>query len=135
MKFLPTPKPMTLPTPWPGLALWIASAALLLAACASGPPPPHAQLAVSAAAIDQAVSAGAAELAPAELALARGKLDRARVAMNARDHTEALMLAEQAQADAQLAVTRTRAAKADRAAAALQEDRRILREEIRRNQR
>ncbi|GAB3490744.1 hypothetical protein GCM10027399_08110 [Curvibacter fontanus] len=134
MNLFLTPKPTT-PKPWPGLTLWMAGAVLLLAACASGPPPPTAQMAVAAAAIDQAVSAGAAELAPAELGAAREKLDRARVAMSAHDHSQALMLSEQAQADAQLAVTRTRAAKAEKAAAALQEDHRILREEIRRNQR
>lgn len=117
------------------LTPWVALAALALSACAATPPAPTAQMAVSAAAIDQAASAGAAELAPAELRAAREKLDRARLAMNARDHTQALMLAEQAQADAQLAVTRTRAAKAEKAATSLQEDRRILREEIKRNER
>lgn len=134
MKLLLTPQ-STPRKPWPGLTLWVASTVLLLAACASAPPPPNAQLAVAAAAIDQAVSAGAAELAPAELGMAREKLDRARVAMNARDHAQALMLAEQSQADAQLAVTRTRGAKAEKAAAALREDRRILREEIQRQHR
>jgi len=114
---------------------WFASAVLALSACASGPPAPTEQMAVSAAAIDQAVSAGATELAPAELSAARMKLDRARVAMDAKDNAQALILAEQAQVDAQLAVTRTRKAKADKAAAALEEDRRVLREEIRRNTR
>lgn len=118
-----------------GLPTWIAGTALAMAACASNLPAPTAQIAVSAAAIDQAISAGAAELAPAELRLAREKLDRARVAMNNRDNTQALILAEQAQADAQLAVTRTRTVKAEKAAASLQEGRRVLREEIHRNER
>jgi len=106
---------------------------LLLAACASSPPAPTEQLAVSKATIDQAVSAGAPEFAPAELSSARGKLDRANLAMTAKDYAQARILAEQAQVDAQLAVTRTRSSKAQRAAAALQEDRRVLREEVNRN--
>lgn len=118
-----------------GLTPWLALAALALSACAASPPAPTAQMAVSAAAIDQAASAGAAELAPAELSAAREKLDRARMAMNNQNNTQALILAEQAQADAQLAVTRSRTAKAEKAAASLQEDRRILREEIKRNER
>lgn len=134
MKILLNHRPVC-PTPRPGLILWIAGTALAMAACASRPPAPTEQLAVSAAAIDQATSAGAAELAPVELRIARDKLDRAHVAMNNRDHTQALILAEQAQADAQLAVTRTRTVKAEKAAASLQEDRRILREEINRNAR
>lgn len=111
-------------------------AALAMVACVSGPPTPTAQLAVSAATIDQAVSAGANELAPAELSAARDKLERARAAAQERNNVQALMLAEQAQADAQLAVTRAHASKAEKAAASVQEDQRILREEInKRNQR
>lgn len=117
----------------PGLALWLAGAALVLVACASGPPVPTEQLAVSAAAIDQAVSAGAAELAPAELAAARDKLARAKDAVRADENLQARMLAEQSQADAQLAVTKARSTKAEKAAAALSEDRRVLREEMQRN--
>lgn len=116
-----------------GLAFLLGGLVLFLAGCASGPPAPTEQMAVSAAAIDQAVSAGAPEFAPAELRAAREKMDRARVAMEARDNVQARILAEQAQADAQLAVTKARSAKAQKAAAAVEEDRRILREEIRRN--
>lgn len=115
--------------------LWIAGVALALAACASSPPAPTEQMAVSAAAIDQAVSAGAPELAPMELSAAREKMARARAAMESRDNAQALILAEQAQADAQLAVTKARAAKAEKAAAALAEDRRVLREEMQRKSR
>lgn len=115
------------------LTPWFAGLALALTACASGPPAPTEQMAVSAAAIEQAVSAGAPELAPRELGTARDKLARAKVAMNASDNTQALILAEQAQADAQLAVTKARTAKAEKAAAALAEDRRVLREEMQRN--
>jgi ABC-type phosphate transport system auxiliary subunit len=63
---------------------------------------------------------------------AREKLDRANVAMGAKDYEQARLLAEQAQVDAQLAVTKARSSKAQKAAAALQEDSRVLREEINR---
>lgn len=75
---------------------------------------------------------GAPELAPAEMRSARDKMDRANAAMSAKDYELARLLAEQAQADAQLAVTRARSAKAQKAAAAVQEDSRVLREEIER---
>ncbi|WP_155831724.1 DUF4398 domain-containing protein [Hylemonella gracilis] len=88
---------------------------LILAACASGPPAPTAQLAASSAAIDQAVDAGASDLAPSELSTARDKLERAYLAMKNNNNVQALILAEQAQVDAQLAVTRARTAKATRA--------------------
>jgi len=113
-----------------GMAPVFAGALLFLAGCASGPPAPTEQLAVSTAAVEQAVSAGAPELAPAELRAAREKLDRARVAMGAKDYVQARMLAEQAQVDAQLAITKTRSAKAQKAAASLEEGSRVLREEI-----
>jgi hypothetical protein len=117
------------------LAAWIAATALVLTACASGPPAPTAQLAASAATIDEAVSAGAGELAPIELNTARDKLERAHVAMNDSNNVRALILAEQAQVDAQLAMARTRSAKTAKAANSQQEDRRILREDIKRNER
>jgi Domain of unknown function (DUF4398) len=115
------------------LQVLLAGALLFVGGCASSPPPPTDQLAVSKAAIDQAVSAGAPELAPAELSSARDKLDRANLAMAKKDYAEARVLAEQAQVDAQLAVTKARSSKAQKAAAALREDSRILREEINRN--
>jgi hypothetical protein len=116
-----------------GLLLWVAGAALALAACASSPPAPTEQIAASSAAIDQAMSAGAPELAPMELSAAREKLARARVAMSGGDNAQALILAEQAQIDAQLALTKARTAKAEKAASSLAEDRRVLREEMQRN--
>jgi len=114
------------------LQLSLAGALLFLAACAAPPPAPTEQLAVSKATVDQAVSAGAPEFAPAELSSARDKLDRANLAMATKDYPQARMLAEQSQVDAQLAVTKTRSAKAQKSAAALQEDNRVLREEINR---
>jgi len=113
----------------PALAVLLGVAAALLGACASTPPP-TAQLAVSNAALANAVSAGAPELAADDLRTARGKLDRANVAMLAKDYDQARNLAREAEVDAQLAATRARSAKAQKAAEALQEGSRVLREEI-----
>lgn len=110
----------------------LTGASIFLTGCASSPPAPTEQMAVSTAAVAQAVSAGAPELAPTEMRTAREKLDRANVAMGAKDYEQARLLAEQAQVDAQLAVTKARSSKAQKAAAALQEDSRVLREEINR---
>ena len=104
-------------------------ALLSLAACATTPPPTE-QMAVSNAALAHAVGAGSAEFAPTEMAMARDKMARANLALNARDNDTALSLAQQAQLDAQLAEAKTEAAKSRKSALALQEAGRVLREEM-----
>ena len=86
------------------------------------------------AAVVNANSAGAVQWAPAEMRSAQDKLGRARAAMAAQDNSRALMLAHEASADAQLAASTARAAKAQRAAEEVQEANRVLREEISRKQ-
>ena len=55
--------------------------------------------------------------------------------MTAKDYENAQSLAEQAQVDAQLATAKARAGKAQKAAATVQEDSRVLRQELdRKNQ-
>lgn len=107
---------------------------IALAACA-GPSVPTGQMAVSTAALAAAVSAEGGELAPGEMGSARDKLERANNAMAAKDYPLARALAEQSEVDAQLAVAKARSAKAQTAAQALQDDNRVLREEIDRNTR
>ena len=116
------------------LPIWLAGATILLTACAAttNPQASTEQIAVSNATLTQAVSAGAPELAPAEMRSARAKMDRANTAIGAKDFDQARVLAEQAQVDAQLALSKARSAKAQKAAAAVQEDSRVLREEIER---
>jgi hypothetical protein len=114
------------------LQVFLAGALLFLGGCASQPPAPTAQLATSKATADEAVGAGAPEFAPAELSTARDKLDRANLAMAKTDYEQARILGEQAQVDAQLAMTKARSSKAQKAAAALDDDSRVLREEINR---
>ena len=107
----------------------LAAAVMAMAGCASVPAPTE-QLAVSKAAVANAVGAGGTEFAPAEMRTAQEKLDRANQAMAAKDYERARWLAGQAQVDAQLAVAKARSAKAQKAAFALQEDNRVLREEL-----
>lgn len=106
-----------------------AVAACLLAACTSVPPPVE-QMAVSRAAIGNANSIGANEFAPVLLRSATDKMNAAERAMADKDYARARELAEQAQVDAQLAGAKTRSAKAQKAAEAIQEDSRVLRKEI-----
>jgi Skp family chaperone for outer membrane proteins len=109
-----------------------AVALLGLAACASDKAPATADVAVSRAAVANATSAGAADLAPAEMQSAREKLMRANQALAAKDYKTAQDLATQASADAQLAQSKANSAKATSAADELQQNIRMLRDEVNR---
>ncbi|MES2127978.1 MAG: DUF4398 domain-containing protein [Pseudomonadota bacterium] len=113
---------------WPVLALL----PLVMLGCASQKTPATADVAVSRNAVDSAASSGAAELAPAEMTSARDKMQRASTALAAKDYATARELANQASADAKLAQSKANSAKATAAADALQEDIRVLREEVER---
>lgn len=116
------------------LATVLCSSLLLaVVGCASSQKAPAtADVAVSKAAVENAVSAGAADLAPEEISLARAKMQRASQALAAKDYTLARDLANEAQADAKLAQSKANSAKATAASNALQEDLRVLREEVER---
>jgi hypothetical protein len=100
---------------------------LALFACVTAPP--TEQVAVARAAVEDAVAAGATELAPLELKTAQDKVEQMAVAMQAHQFDSARRLAEQAQLDAKLAETKARAAKADKAARELEQGISILRRE------
>ena len=117
--------------PWRRALVWIGCATVVISGCASIPAP-TTQLAVSKAAVADAVSAGAPEFAPFEMKTARDKLDRANLALAADDNGQARQLAEQAEVDARLAAVKARAVKAQKAAAVSNEDTRVLREELNR---
>lgn len=107
----------------------IGLSAALIVGCASVPPPTE-RIAISKVALDNAVSAGGPEFAPAEMKSARDKLARANVAMAGNDFVNAKWLAEQAQVDADLAASKSRTAQAQKAALAVQEDGRVLQQEL-----
>ena len=113
------------------LRVFAAGALLTLAACASKEKvPATAEVAVSRNAVENAVSAGAPELAPAEINAAREKMLRANQALAAKDYKLARELAVQAQADAKLAQSKASSAKATAAADQLNADLRVLRQEV-----
>lgn len=103
-----------------------------LLGCSSMKAPATAEMAVSKSAVDSAAGEGATEFAPIEMNSAREKLALANKAMDARDYKLAADLATQAQADARLAQGKAKSAKAQKAADALQEDIRVLWEELQR---
>ena len=105
------------------------AAAISMVGCASTPAPTE-QMAVSKAELSNASSAGGNEFAPLQLKSAMEKMDAAEQAMAEKDYVHARQLAEQAQADAQLAGAMAHSVKAKKAADALQEDSRVLRQEI-----
>jgi len=112
---------------------FFAAVLVALSACTSPQKAPAtADVAVSKNAVENAVSAGAADLAPAEINAAREKMMRANAALAAKDYTLARDLATQAQADAKLAQSKANSAKAQAAAAALDADLRVLRNEVER---
>jgi len=110
----------------------IGLSAALMAGCASVVPAPTEQIAVSKAAVANAVSSGAPEFAAPDMSSAQDKLARANQAMAAEDYESARWLAEQAQVDADLAAVKARSAKAQKAVLAVQEDSRVLQEELNR---
>lgn len=121
------------PKSFPTSLLLLPAVALLsiLSGCA-GTPAPTEQMAVSSAAVGRASGAGATEMAPAEMQMAREKLDKAKQAMTREDFDEARQLAQQAQVDAQLAEAKSRSSTARKAAGELREGVRVLSEELER---
>src|SRR5450830_846681 len=105
---------------------------LLMAGCSSMKTPATADVAVSRAAVDNAASAGAADLAPDEMRSAREKMVRANQALKDRDYKQASELADQAQADAKLAQSKANSTKATTAADEINENIRVMREELNR---
>jgi hypothetical protein len=89
----------------------IIASVLALAACAQ-PEPPTAQLRSAKGAIARAQEAGAQNLAPQPLQMAQDKLNRANTAVNAKEMGSAAYLAEESQADANLAWSTAAAQKA-----------------------
>ena len=112
------------------LAVLCTAAAVLSAGCSSMKMPATSSVAISNAAVANASGAGGTEFAPVEMNAAREKMARANKAMADKDYKLANDLAQQAQADAKLAQSMAGAGKAQMAADALQDDIRILREEL-----
>jgi hypothetical protein len=117
-----------------GLALLSVAALALMVGCTSLKTPATADVAVSKASVDNAAGAGGAQYAPVEMNAAREKLALANKALLAKDYKLASELSNQAQADAKLAQSKANSEKAQAAADVLQDDIRVLREELDRAQ-
>lgn len=107
----------------------VVMAVAMASGCASVPSPTD-QIAVAKLAVANANSAGGTEFAPAEMSMAQDKLDAAVQAMTDEKNIQARLLGEQAQVDAELATAKTHAAKAEKAAVAVEEDNRVLHKEL-----
>lgn len=100
--------------------------------CSSLKTPATADVAVSKAAVENASGADGMEYAPVEMNSAREKMALANKALADKDYKLASELANQAEADAKLAQSKANSAKAKAAADALQDDVRVLRDELNR---
>jgi hypothetical protein len=119
----------------PTQRLLIAGAALALAACAAAPQPPNDALQAADIALTNADSEHAADAAPLEMRTAREKLSAAH--SSAQQPTEesvmkARRLAEEARADADLALAKSHLAKSQAANQEIQKSGDTLRQEIQR---
>lgn len=115
------------------LAVLCGVAFFLTIGCSSLKAPATADVAVSKAALENAAGAGGVEFAPVEMNSAREKMALANKAMADKNYKLAVDLAAQAQADAKLAQGKANSAKAQAAANALQDDIRVLRDELERS--
>ncbi|WP_423213562.1 DUF4398 domain-containing protein [Rivibacter subsaxonicus] len=112
-----------------GMPVLVSGVSILAIACASTPAPTE-HVAVASSAVSRAVSAGGNEAAPAEMRTARDKLDRAKLAMAAKEYDQARVLAQEAQVDARLAEAKATSSKASKAADEVRQASRALSEEI-----
>lgn len=117
-------------------AFTVAFGALVLAACASVPPPSDALQAADIA-ITNAEKDKAGEFAPVELKSAHDKIASAREIVakkpDSKEMSKARNLADEAQADAELASARTREGRADAVNMELQKNIDTLRMELQRS--
>jgi hypothetical protein len=113
-----------------GIGCAIGFLTILASGCNSMKEPALTEVAVSKSAIENATAAGGPQFAPIEMKAAREKLALANQSLASRDYKAAQELASQAEADAKLAQSKANSAKAEAAAKALQEDIRVLREEL-----
>lgn len=107
----------------------VATAAAVLAAGCANTPPPTEQMAAARAMVSEAQPLAARE-APLELSAAQTKLALAEDAMQRTEYEAARRYAEQAAVDAKLAWTTAENARAQRAAAEVEQGIQTLRREL-----
>lgn len=110
------------------MSVAVLGAALAMSACSSTPPP-RSELAQAERAVNEALSENAMEFAALEVQKAREKLALAQDAMRDEDYEEAKRFSEQALVDAELAVAKADAGKAQHTARELERTIERLRDE------
>ena len=101
----------------------------LSTAAYAGNPIPNEKIAVAKASLQRAEQSGAPEFAPVEMAAARDKIARAEKAVVDHNKESATQLAEQADADAQLAEATAQRQKSHKAAVEFDASMQALRQE------
>ena len=110
-------------------SLAASSLLMVLAGCA-GVPVPTEQVELTRNAVSRAVTADATQYAPAEMKAAQDKLYAVERALGERNLVAARTLAEQAEADANLAERKARAAKAQQQLRSAQQGIEVLKQEM-----
>lgn len=107
-----------------------ASSLLMVLAGCAGVPVPTEQVELTRNAVSRAVTADATQYAPAEMKAAQDKLYAVERALGERNLVAARTLAEQAEADANLAERKARAAKAQQQLRNAQQGIEVLKQEM-----
>ena len=107
-----------------------ASSLLMVLAGCAGVPVPTEQFELTRNAVSRAVTADATQYAPAEMKAAQDKLYAVERALGERNLVAARTLAEQAEADANLAERKARAAKAQQQLRSAQQGIEVLKQEM-----
>ncbi|MBA4289305.1 MAG: hypothetical protein C0439_10055 [Pseudomonas sp.] len=113
--------------------LAIGIVALFLNACASPPPPPQQALQAAESAIKNAEQARVADYASPELGVARTKLTAANAAVEREEMLLAERLAQQARVEAELALAKSQATKAQVVNDEMRKSTDSLKQEMQRN--
>jgi hypothetical protein len=111
-------------------AALVVLAVFSLNACSSQEPKPDDAMVRAKTAVDQAVTGGSAQYAAVDLNNAQTELQGASGAQTKGDYKQARYLAEDAEADAGLALAKTQAAKAAEAAKQVQQGTQALQKQV-----
>ncbi|WP_084005393.1 DUF4398 domain-containing protein [Gilvimarinus polysaccharolyticus] len=105
-----------------------------LTACANNAPVPNILLSQAEAGVEQARSLNAEKHAPLALRDAKQNLDKANAAIAKKDNAKASQWLERSVADSDLAIAKSHAKKSERAADQVEENLRVLEQEVKNNQ-
>lgn len=108
---------------------WALIVAGTLAGCASEPPPAQ-QISLARDAVERAVSVQATQFAPLEMKTAQDKLAEMEQALGAKQYKQVITLAEQIEADANLAQAKAQAVRKQQVLQQAQQGIEVLKQEM-----